>query len=89
MGVPNDVCFKGAITHIRSQVLGRMLIPSQRPILQQLIGYFQGSRLQRQQREWMEDQTAEALLQSQERQLATVLFQQSSIRLFINKLAEA
>ncbi len=101
-GVPRDACFSGTISSIRETVLRRAYgIPYNSSTqassiniqltldrqMQQLHN-FQLFRLQRQQREIQEDKTAFDMLEKQERQLVTLLFQQSSVKLFIDKITK-
>jgi hypothetical protein len=97
--VPRDACFTDTIMHIRRKVLHRLLGgPGHHPHhalpahvfwqRQQQVWVDQMARLQRKQREMIEDHLTTALLDVQERDLTTQLVRQSSLDRFIHKLAE-
>ena len=98
--VPPDACFTDTILHIRRKVLKRLLggpghLPH-RPmnantfwVQHRQTWAMQMDRLERKQREMIEDHLTTALLDVQERDLTTTLFRQSSLDRFIHKLAEA
>jgi hypothetical protein len=97
--VPHDACFTDTIMHIRRKVLHRLLTgPGHHPHhalpaqvfwqRHQQMWVDQMARLERKQREMIEDHLTTALLDVQERDLTTVLFRQSSIERFIHKLAD-
>jgi hypothetical protein len=99
--VPPDACFTDSILHIRRKVLKRLFtgpghLPHQQPkqanmfwVQHQQTWAVQMARLERKQREMIEDHLTTALLDVQERDLTTQLFRQSSLERFIAKLAEA
>jgi hypothetical protein len=87
-GVPHDRCFTDSIQHIRQKVVQCMLGgPNPARWKKQLNR--QVARLQRKERELIEDQLTAVLLEVQERRLAQRLFEQSSLDLFVRKLSEA
>lgn len=99
--VPPDACFTDSILHIRRKVLKRLFTgPGRMPraspmqanmfwVQQRQTWAVEMARLERKQRELIEDHLTTALLDVQERDLTTQLFRQSSLERFIAKLAEA
>jgi hypothetical protein len=98
--VPPDACFTDTILHVRRKVLKRLLTgPGHLPhrpmnanmfwVQQRQTWAVEMARLERKQREMIEDHLTTALLDVQERDLTTQLFRESSLERFIAKLAEA
>jgi hypothetical protein len=80
-GVPSHACFGSAVQHMKDTTMALLLSGQWRTNLQL-------NRLKRQQREIIEDQLAPVLIALRERQLTTLLFQQSSMNLRIKHLYE-